>query len=97
MDSSSRNPEKAKRCLFGPPDHEQTRRDLEEETQKDVQEKREKWNFDFENATPLSGRYKWEKVESSEEKKRGAEASKTAKEKESKKADEEQKKTKKST
>lgn len=51
-----------KRNLFGTVDHDQIRDDLHRELKLITDEKRRKWNFDFENFQPLRGRYKWERV-----------------------------------
>lgn len=53
---------KAKRNLFGTVDHDQIRDDLHRELKLITEEKKQKWNFDFENFQPLRGRYKWERV-----------------------------------
>lgn len=50
------------RNLFGTVDHEQIRDDLNREMSRILEEKKRKWNFDFENFQPLPGRYKWERV-----------------------------------
>ena len=60
------NPEasKARRCLFGPPDHQQLQADLQKERNKDAREMNEKWDFDFQEGKPLKGeKYEWEPVE----------------------------------
>lgn len=54
--------ETAKRNLFGRVDHDQTRNDLQRQLRSDGEEKKRKWNFDFENCEPLPGRYKWQRV-----------------------------------
>ena len=51
-----------RRNLFGTVDHEQIRDDLNREMSRILEEKKRKWNFDFENCQPLPGRYKWERV-----------------------------------
>lgn len=53
-----------RRNLFGTVDHdhEQIRDDLNREMNRILEEKKRKWNFDFENFQPLPGRYKWERV-----------------------------------
>lgn len=59
------NPEasKAKRCLFGRPDHQELDSDLQRELDKDTQEMNEKWDFDFKEGKPLNGnKFQWEKV-----------------------------------
>jgi len=56
------NPEasKARRCLFGRPDHQQLQADLQKELNKDLQELNEKWDFDFQRGKPLEGnKYEW--------------------------------------
>ena len=53
---------KAKRSLFGTVDHDQIRDDLRRELRLITEEKKQKWNFDFENFQPLRGRFKWERV-----------------------------------
>lgn len=56
-------PIRARRCLFGPPDHEFTDKFLETETKKLEQKNRDRWNFDFVQGTPLEGgRYAWTPV-----------------------------------
>ncbi|GFW63829.1 uncharacterized protein TNCV_3744341 [Trichonephila clavipes] len=56
-------PIRARRCLFGPPDHEFTNNFLETETKKLEQRNRDRWNFDFVRGTPLDGgRYAWTPV-----------------------------------
>jgi len=64
------NPEasKARRCLFGRPDHEQVQADLQKELNEDLQEMKEKWDFDFQKGKPLEGnKYEWVAVEVSKE------------------------------
>lgn len=64
------NPEdsKAKKCLFGPPDHQQLQADLQEELNKDAREMNEKWDFDFQEGKPLNrGKFEWEAVEAPKE------------------------------
>ena len=61
-DASARRVKAVKRNLFGTVDHEQIRDDLDRELQLISEEKKRKWNFDFENCQPLRGRYKWERV-----------------------------------
>lgn len=65
------NPEasKAKRCLFGRPDHQELERDLKRELNKDAEEMNEKWGFDFEKGKPLDGtKFEWEEVKPAKEK-----------------------------
>ena len=64
------NPEasKAKKCLFGPPDHQQLQADLQKELNKDAREMNEKWDFDFQEGKPLKGgKFEWEAVEAPKE------------------------------
>lgn len=59
------NPEasKARRCLFGRPDHQELENDLQRELDRDAREMSEKWEFDFKEEKPLEGtRFQWEKV-----------------------------------
>lgn len=53
---------KARKCLFGRPDHKQLESDLKRELNKDVQEMNEKYDFDFQEGKPLK-RTKWTKYE----------------------------------
>ena len=61
---SKRQVVKVTRCLFGPVDHVETRRLLEEDTTLMSSEKRRQWSFDFEIGRPTSpcsnDRYLWE-------------------------------------
>lgn len=59
---STRRKETACRSLFGPVDREQLRRDLELRLGEIVDQDRRRWNFDFQNETPLSGRFEWEEI-----------------------------------
>lgn len=52
------------RCLFGPVDSEQLRRDCDALMAGCLQEARERWNFDFVTETPLEGNFVWERVRS---------------------------------
>ncbi|KAM4748616.1 cyclin-dependent kinase inhibitor 1B-like [Rhinophrynus dorsalis] len=56
--SSPRTP--ARRCLFGPVDHEILARDLERSSSALEDEQRSRWNFDFANDRPLKGPLCWE-------------------------------------
>lgn len=55
------------RCLFGPVDHDELRRDLYEEKlmleARDRERFLRKWNFDLANDEPVSGVYSWEIVD----------------------------------
>ncbi|XP_003473933.1 cyclin-dependent kinase inhibitor 1 [Cavia porcellus] len=53
---------KACRCLFGPVDSEQLRRDCDALMASCLQEARQRWNFDFLTETPLEGDFAWERV-----------------------------------
>lgn len=51
---------KARRALFGPVDHVQTQRFVEEELARQATSDRERWNFDFVHGLPLGkGLYEW--------------------------------------
>lgn len=50
---------KVKRCLFGKPDHESLRKDLDEQLRLTKTEMRSTWNFDADLDKPLDGRYEW--------------------------------------
>ncbi|XP_076311977.1 cyclin-dependent kinase inhibitor 1B-like [Tachypleus tridentatus] len=53
----------ARRALFTPVDHEENLRCLQEETNKIKEQQKMRWNFDFEQETPLEGRYELINVE----------------------------------
>ena len=57
-----RRTSKARRCLFGPVDHEEVKKSLQQEMAKINEENNSRWNFDFTSGTPLSGKFSWEKV-----------------------------------
>ncbi|XP_068687055.1 protein Peter pan-like [Montipora foliosa] len=61
--SSEPEASKAKRCLFGPPDHEQLQADLSKELKNDLMEGNEKYDFDFEKGEPLDLKGKKPKYE----------------------------------
>ncbi|XP_056373829.1 cyclin-dependent kinase inhibitor 1B [Hyla sarda] len=50
----------ARRCLFGPVDHESLARELARCRRELEDEQRERWNFDFCNERPLDGALSWE-------------------------------------
>ncbi|KAG9471346.1 cyclin-dependent kinase inhibitor 1B-like [Eleutherodactylus coqui] len=50
----------ARRCLFGPVDHDVLARDLARCRRELEDEQRERWNFDFRNHRPLEGALSWE-------------------------------------
>ena len=50
--------------MLWPTDHEQTKRDLRNETQMVQKEFTEKYNFDFSSEKPLLGKYHWTPVSS---------------------------------
>ncbi|XP_066939642.1 cyclin-dependent kinase inhibitor 1B-like [Macrobrachium rosenbergii] len=51
-----------RRNLFGPIDHEENLKFVQDELAKIAQCDRQKWNYDFETDRPLEGRYHWEPV-----------------------------------
>ena len=54
---------KARKCLFGRPDHQQLESDLQKELNKDAQEMNEKYDFNFQEGKPLKGtKYDWVEV-----------------------------------
>ncbi|XP_020602407.1 cyclin-dependent kinase inhibitor 1B-like [Orbicella faveolata] len=54
---------KARKCLFGRPDHQQLESDLQRELNKDAREMNEKYDFDFQEGKPLKGtKYEWVEV-----------------------------------
>ncbi|XP_077123077.1 cyclin-dependent kinase inhibitor 1B-like [Ranitomeya variabilis] len=55
---SPRSP--ARRCLFGPVDHESLARELARCRREMEDEQRQRWNFDFRNERPLDGALSWE-------------------------------------
>ncbi|KAJ7400008.1 cyclin dependent kinase inhibitor 1A [Pitangus sulphuratus] len=50
------------RNLFGPVDHEQLQNEFEDKLRQQLEEARQRWNFDFETETPLEGPFKWERI-----------------------------------
>ncbi|KAM4674997.1 cyclin-dependent kinase inhibitor 1B-like [Discoglossus pictus] len=50
----------ARRCLFGPVDHEQLAQELTRSQRAQEHEQRVRWNFDFLNHRPLEGPLDWE-------------------------------------
>ncbi|KFP70873.1 Cyclin-dependent kinase inhibitor 1, partial [Acanthisitta chloris] len=48
------------RNLFGPVDHQQLQNDLEVMLRQNLEEAKQRWNFDFETETPLEGPFTWE-------------------------------------
>lgn len=55
-----RTKKSACRSLFGPVDHEQLRRDLQQELREMTERDSQRWNFDFQAGTPLPGGFQWE-------------------------------------
>ncbi|XP_064102842.1 cyclin-dependent kinase inhibitor 1B-like [Macrobrachium nipponense] len=51
-----------RRNLFGPIDHEENLKFVQDELAKIAQCDRQKWNYDFETDRPLEGRFHWEPV-----------------------------------
>lgn len=50
------------RNLFGPVDHDELSREMKSKLREICEHDQQRWNFDFENNTPLDGDYKWEEV-----------------------------------
>lgn len=64
MSYADKDRSSACRCLFGPVDHEQIRRDFRREMKVWEDEARAKWSFDFKEGMPLSGgKYDWEEMQ----------------------------------
>ncbi len=63
-----RRTSKARRCLFGPVDHEEVKKSLHIEMAKINEENNSRWNFDFKSDTPLSGKFNWQKVGDADQK-----------------------------
>ncbi len=53
---------RACRSLFGPVDHEEVKKTLAREMGVLDSRMCAKWNFDFKNGVPLSGKYCWERI-----------------------------------
>ncbi|XP_036439941.1 cyclin-dependent kinase inhibitor 1Ca [Colossoma macropomum] len=53
---------KACRNLFGPVDHEELNREMKQKLQEISEGERSRWNFNFEQDSPLPGNYEWEEV-----------------------------------
>lgn len=51
------------RSLFGPVDHDESKRFLQEELSRITQQDSKRWNFDFQKDKPLEGRFAWETVD----------------------------------
>lgn len=52
----------ARRCLFGPVEHEQLRLELQLRLQEMSEADSRRWNFDFHRQAPLAGSFQWEEV-----------------------------------
>ncbi|KAI4878099.1 hypothetical protein NFI96_027890 [Prochilodus magdalenae] len=50
------------RNLFGPVDHEELNREMKQKLQEISDAERSRWNFNFEQDSPLPGNYEWEEV-----------------------------------
>lgn len=50
------------RSLFGPVDHDQLRRDLEQKLKEITEQDSRRWNFNFQTETPLPGSFQWEEI-----------------------------------
>lgn len=48
-----------RRCLFGVPDHEALRKDLDAQLKQTNTEMSQTWNYDFDLDKPQSGRFEW--------------------------------------
>lgn len=57
-----RRGESARRCLFGPVEHEQLRRELKLRLEEMSEQDSRRWNFDFQTENPLPGRFQWEEM-----------------------------------
>ena len=55
-----------RRCLFGRPDPDELRRDLEHHLDRQERQNVEKWNFNFKSGRPLPGRIDWQLVDTTE-------------------------------
>jgi len=55
-----------RRCLFGRPDPDELRQDLEQHRQRQLRQCFERWNFSFESGRPAAGRYDWQVVTAAE-------------------------------
>ena len=49
-----------RRALFGPVDHEENKRFVQEQLQQSLRRASDKWNYDFERDRPREGRFVWE-------------------------------------
>ena len=58
------NTNRVKRALFGPTDHEENLRFVQNELKKHRSEASNRWNFDFDAGKPMSGPFDWEEVRS---------------------------------
>ncbi|XP_053343171.1 cyclin-dependent kinase inhibitor 1B-like [Clarias gariepinus] len=58
---SPRRPRRSvRRSLFGPVDHDELQRDIEEKLREVSENDHHRWNFNFASGTPLLGDYEWE-------------------------------------
>lgn len=58
---------KVRRCLFGAPDHESLRKDLDEQLKKSYADMTSTWNFDADTDKPLVGRFEWTLIKQEED------------------------------
>ena len=58
---------KVRRCLFGSPDHESLRKDLDEQLKRTRSDMTSTWNFDADTDKPLVGRYEWTLIKQDED------------------------------
>ena len=52
-----------RKALFGPVDHDEIKKDLDQQMAILKAADRSRWNFDFSGESPLPGRFDWEKVD----------------------------------
>ncbi|KAM4734354.1 cyclin-dependent kinase inhibitor 1B [Anableps anableps] len=50
------------RSLFGPVDHDELSRDVKAKLREISERDQQRWNFNFEDNTPLEGNYEWEEM-----------------------------------
>lgn len=58
---------KVRRCLFGRPDHDSLRKDLDEQLRSTKCGMKSTWNFDCDSDKPLLGRYEWTLIKQEED------------------------------
>lgn len=55
-----------RRNLFGPVDHDENKRLLQQQMEKLSKEAKDKWNYDFLNDKPIDGRFEWKEADISQ-------------------------------